>query len=169
MLASDPRSGRRDPQSRPGEATLRRAGTFVELLVPESRCWEYWSVDELPHRVPGGRGGPPGRRALERNAPKRLADYLYLWETTARKRVTLAPNADRAFLVRSLRFAGTSKPEPSCHWCPITTGRVSLPPHLSASVPSRGGGQRPYRCLARHCRPSEDDCGADSLVRAVTV
>ena len=26
--------------------------------------------------------GPPGREALERNAPNLLAHYLYLWETT---------------------------------------------------------------------------------------
>src|ERR1700747_2146596 len=41
-----------------------------------------WFSEADEYAVRPAQAGPPGREALERNAPNLLADYLYLWETT---------------------------------------------------------------------------------------
>ena len=41
-----------------------------------------WFSEADEYAVRRAQAGPPGREALERNAPNLLADYLYLWEIT---------------------------------------------------------------------------------------
>ena len=77
--ARTPARARHGPSGGVGSCSKRSRTGFAS----QSRCWEYWSVYELTHRAPGSRRAAGSRKPLERNAPNLLADYLYLWETTA--------------------------------------------------------------------------------------
>src|ERR1700745_2747391 len=61
-------------------------------------------ADEYAVRRP--QTGPPGRGALERNAPNLLADYLYLWETTVARQA-----------IETARTSVSSGGHSSSYWC----------------------------------------------------
>jgi len=62
-----------------GRGSYKNSGS-TPCTIDDPTAHGSQKLDE--YAVRRAQAGPPGREALERNAPNLWADYLYLWETT---------------------------------------------------------------------------------------
>ena len=100
--ARTPARARHGPSGGVGSCSKRSRTAFAS----PSRCWEYWSVYELTHRAPASRRAAGSNAPSIEMCPNLLADYLYLWETTAVRQA-----------IETARTSVSSGGHSSSYWC----------------------------------------------------